>query len=216
MRKKVKRKTILIDGIRYYDDKPDTCRKCFFWKNRKVGCVLGTQNCYYLAEAVKTEQEKKCEGCCYAKGHPCVSAVCYKELDAWLRAIRANRAKEEGAANSISNQKAMLEEFAARQGFTNIVHFTDDGISGTCFDRPGFLAMMKEVEAGNVEYLCIKDMSRMGRDYLKVGQIMEILRQRGVRLIAINDGVDSARGDDDFTPFRNIMKNISCLGRVFC
>ncbi len=108
-------------------------------------------------------------------------------------------------SNSISNQKAMLEEFAAQQGFTNIVHFTDDGISGTCFDRPGFLAMMKEVEAGNVEYLCIKDMSRMGRDYLKVGQIMEILRQRGVRLIAINDGVDSARGDDDFTPFRNIM-----------
>ena len=108
-------------------------------------------------------------------------------------------------SNSISNQKAMLEEFAARQGFTNIVHFTDDGISGTCFDRPGFLAMMKEVEAGNVGYLCIKDMSRMGRDYLKVGQIMEILRQRGVRLIAINDGVDSARGDDDFTPFRNIM-----------
>ncbi len=108
-------------------------------------------------------------------------------------------------SNSISNQKAMLEEFAARQGFTNLVHFTDDGISGTCFDRPGFLAMMKEVEAGNVEYLCIKDMSRMGRDYLKVGQIMEILRQRGVRLIAINDGVDSARGDDDFTPFRNIM-----------
>ena len=108
-------------------------------------------------------------------------------------------------SNSISNQKAMLEEFAARQGFTSIVHFTDDGISGTCFDRPGFLAMMKEVEAGNVEYLCIKDMSRMGRDYLKVGQIMEILRQRGVRLIAINDGVDSARGDDDFTPFRNIM-----------
>lgn len=114
-------------------------------------------------------------------------------------------------SNSISNQKAMLEEFAARQGFTNIVHFTDDGISGTCFDRPGFLAMMKEVEAGNVEYLCIKDMSRMGRDYLKVGQIMEILRQRGVRLIAINDGVDSARGDDDFTPFRNIMNEMFSL-----
>ena len=108
-------------------------------------------------------------------------------------------------SNSISNQKAMLEDFAARQGFTNIVHFTDDGISGTCFDRPGFLALMREVEAGNVEYLCLKDMSRLGRDYLKVGQIMEILRQRGVRLIAINDGVDSARGDDDFTPFRNIM-----------
>ena len=65
--------------------------------------------------------------------------------------------------------------------------------------------MMKQVEAGRVKYLCIKDMSRLGRDYLKVGQIMEILRQKGVRLIAINDGVDSARGDDDFTPFRNIM-----------
>ena len=60
MRKQPKRRIILIDGVRYYNDKPDTCRKCFFWKNRKVGCVLGTQNCYYLAEAVKTEQEKKC------------------------------------------------------------------------------------------------------------------------------------------------------------
>ena len=111
----------------------------------------------------------------------------------------------EGESNSISNQKKQLEDYALQHGFPNPVHFTDDGISGTCFDRPGFLAMMKEVEAGNVEYLCIKDMSRLGRDYLKVGQIMEILRQKGVRLIAINDGVDSARGDDDFTPFRNIM-----------
>jgi len=111
----------------------------------------------------------------------------------------------EGESNSISNQKKQLEDYARQHGFPNPVHFTDDGISGTCFDRPGFLAMMKEVEAGNVEYLCIKDMSRLGRDYLKVGQIMEILRQKGVRLIAINDGVDSARGDDDFTPFRNIM-----------
>ncbi len=65
--------------------------------------------------------------------------------------------------------------------------------------------MMEEVEAGRVEAIVIKDMSRLGRDYLKVGQVMEILRQRGVRLIAINDGVDSLKGDDDFTPFRNIM-----------
>ena len=113
--------------------------------------------------------------------------------------------EQQGESNSISNQKILLEDFSKRQGFTSIVHFTDDGISGTCFDRPGFLAMMKEVEAGNVEVLCLKDMSRLGRDYLKVGQIMEILRQHGVRLIAINDGVDTARGDDDFTPFRNIM-----------
>ena len=64
---------------------------------------------------------------------------------------------QQGESNSISNQKKLLEEYADRQGFSNTVHFTDDGISGTCFDRPGFLAMMKEVEAGNVEYLCIKD-----------------------------------------------------------
>ena len=111
----------------------------------------------------------------------------------------------QGESNSISNQKKMLEDYARRNGLPNPTHFTDDGVSGTRFDRPGFLAMMEEVEAGWVEAIVIKDMSRLGRDYLKVGQVMEILRQKGVRLIAINDGVDSLNGDDDFTPFRNIM-----------
>ena len=120
----------------------------------------------------------------------------------------------QGESNSISNQKKMLEDYARRNGLPNPTHFTDDGVSGTRFDRPGFLAMMEEVEAGRVEAIVIKDMSRLGRDYLKVGQVMEILRQRGVRLIAINDGVDSLKGDDDFTPFRNIMKNISHSGKV--
>ncbi len=111
----------------------------------------------------------------------------------------------DGESNSISNQKKLLEDYARQHGFTNLMHFTDDGISGTQFDRPGFLALMKQIETGQVEYLLVKDMSRLGRDYLKVGQIMEILRQKGVRLIAVNDGVDSARGDDEFVPFRNIM-----------
>lgn len=111
----------------------------------------------------------------------------------------------QGESNSISNQKQMLEEYAKKNGFPNPIHFTDDGISGTRFDRPGFLAMMKEVEAGNVDTIILKDLSRMGRDYLKVGQYVEILRQKGVRLIAINDGVDSFKGEDDFLPFRNIM-----------
>ena len=111
----------------------------------------------------------------------------------------------QGESNSISHQKQMLEEFARRNNLPNPRHFTDDGVSGTRFDRPGFLAMMEEVEAGRVEAIVIKDMSRLGRDYLNVCQLMEILRQRGVRLIAINDGVDSLKGDDDFTPFRNIM-----------
>lgn len=111
----------------------------------------------------------------------------------------------QGESNSISNQKRMLMDFAKANDLPCPVHFTDDGISGTRFDRPGFMEMMDEVNKGNVGIICIKDMSRMGRDYLKVGQIMEMLRQKGVRLIAINDGVDTFKGDDDFTPFRNIM-----------
>ena len=110
-----------------------------------------------------------------------------------------------GESNSISNQKKLLEQYAKEHGFTNLVHFTDDGISGTRFDCPGFLAMIKEVESGKVGTILIKDMSRMGRDYLKVGQYMELLRQKNVRLIAVNENVDSFWEDDDFTPFRNIM-----------
>lgn len=111
----------------------------------------------------------------------------------------------QGESNSISNQKQLLEEYARRNGLSNVRHFTDDGISGTRFDRPGFVAMLEQIEKGNVEVVCIKDMSRLGRDYLKVGMYMETMRKLGVRLIAINDGVDSFSGDDDFTPFRNIM-----------
>ena len=111
----------------------------------------------------------------------------------------------QGESNSISNQKRILETFAKQNGFTNLRWYTDDGYSGANFQRPGFQAMLADIEAGKVGTVIVKDMSRLGRDYLKVGQVMEILRQRGVRLIAINDGVDSLKGDDDFTPFRNIM-----------
>lgn len=111
----------------------------------------------------------------------------------------------EGESNSIVNQKKILEEYASKNNLTNIIHFTDDGISGTQFDRPGFMEMMNGVNQGNIGCIIVKDMSRLGRDYLKVGQCMEILRQKGVRLIAINDNVDSFYREDDFTPFRNIM-----------
>ena len=120
----------------------------------------------------------------------------------------------QGESNSIVNQKKILEEYASKNNLFNIIHFTDDGISGTQFDRPGFMAMMNGVNQGNIGCIIVKDMSRLGRDYLKVGQCMEILRQKGVRLIAINDNVDSFYKDDDFTPFRNIMKNISHSGKV--
>ena len=114
----------------------------------------------------------------------------------------------QGESNSISNQKQMLEDFARRNGLPNPTHFTDDGISGTRFDRPGFLAMMEEVEAGRVEAIVIKDMSRLGRNYLQVGFYTEMLfPQKGVRFIAVNDNVDSASEgmDNDFTPLRNLF-----------
>ncbi len=102
----------------------------------------------------------------------------------------------------------MLEDYARRNGFPRPTHFTDDGISGTRFDRPGFKAMMAEVEAGNVEAIIVKDMSRLGRNYLQVGFYTEMLfPQKGVRFIAVNDNVDSANGgmDNDFTPLRNLF-----------
>ena len=111
----------------------------------------------------------------------------------------------QGEGNSIVNQKKTLEEYAKKNHLENIIHFTDDGISGTQFDRPGFMAMMNGVNQGNIGCIIVKDISRLGRDYLKVDQCMEILRQKGVRLIAINDNVDSFYREDDFTPFRNIM-----------
>ncbi|MDR2532281.1 MAG: recombinase family protein [Oscillospiraceae bacterium] len=111
----------------------------------------------------------------------------------------------QGESNSIINQKSMLEDYAVKNGFPNVRHFSDDGISGTRFDRPAFVEMMSEIEAGTVAVCVVKDMSRLGRDYLRVGLFMETLREKGIRLIAVNDGYDSDNGEDDFTPFRNII-----------
>ena len=111
----------------------------------------------------------------------------------------------QGESNSISNQKHLLMEYAVSHELPGPRHFADDGISGTRFDRPAFLEMMEEIEDGNIGTVLVKDMSRLGRDYLKVGQIVEMFRQKDVRLIAVNDGTDTLHGDDDFLPFRNIM-----------
>jgi len=115
---------------------------------------------------------------------------------------------EDGRENeslSIENQKAYLEEYAIRNGFTNFVHRTDDGWSGTRWDRPGFVKMMDEVEGGGVGAILIKDMSRLGRDHLRVGLFLEQLRDMGVRLIAVAEAIDTDKGEDDFMPFRNII-----------
>ena len=115
--------------------------------------------------------------------------------------------EQQGESNSIINQKQYLEEYAKRQGFSNIRHFTDHGISGTTFEREGFQKLIAEVEAGNVSTVIVKDMSRLGRNYLKVGFYTDIMfPEKGVRFIAVNNGVDSeTMGDNDFTPFLNIM-----------
>lgn len=115
--------------------------------------------------------------------------------------------EQAGESNSIQNQKKYLEEYARQKGLRNIRHFYDDGYSGTNFNRPGFAALLEEIEAGHVEVLIVKDLSRFGRNYLQVGYYTEILfPKKGVRFIAVNNNVDSANPtDNDFTPFLNIM-----------
>lgn len=103
-----------------------------------------------------------------------------------------------GESNSIINQKKYLEDYARRNGFGNIRHFTDDGFSGVNFNRPGFQALIKEVEAGNVATIIVKDMSRLGRNYLQVGFYTEVLfPQKDVRFLAINNSIDSDNASDN-------------------
>jgi len=111
----------------------------------------------------------------------------------------------EGESNSIANQKKFLETYAEKNGLMPYRHIQDDGYSGVNFQRPGFQEMAAEVQAGNVSACIVRDMSRFGRNYLQVGFYMELFEQAGTRIIAVNDGVDTLQGIDDFTPFRNII-----------
>ena len=121
----------------------------------------------------------------------------------------------QGDSNSIINQKKILQRYALDHGYKNYRFYIDDGISGTTFNRPGFQQMIADIEAGLVKRVIIKDMSRLGRDYLQVGMYTEIMfPEHDIHFIAVNDGVDSTQGDNEFTPFRNIIKNISHSGKV--
>ena len=114
--------------------------------------------------------------------------------------------EQQGPSLSIENQKRILETFARDNGFLNCRFFVDDGWSGANFQRPGFMEMMDCVESGEVKCVITKDLSRMGRNYLQVGMFTEItFPKKGVRFIAINDGVDSAQGDNDLTPLKNLF-----------
>ena len=128
-----------------------------------------------------------------------------------ITALYARLSQEDaldGESNSIANQKKILLKYATDNHFSNPRFFIDDGVSGVTFDRPGWNEMIRLAEAGKVQTVIVKDMSRMGRDYLKVGYYTEsFFAERDIRYIAINDGVDSDKGDNDFTPFRNLFND---------
>ena len=115
----------------------------------------------------------------------------------------------QGESNSIQNQRLILEKYAKENGFENLKFMADDGYSGTNFNRPSFKELMSLVENGEVETIIVKDMSRFGREYLEVGRYTEIVFPNyDVRFIAIGDGIDSLYGNDDFTPFKNIINEL--------
>ena len=124
--------------------------------------------------------------------------------------LRLSREDEQnGESNSISNQRAMLTDYAKKNAFKNVKIFVDDGVSGATFKRDGFQEMLDLIEQDMVSTVVVKDMSRFGRNYLEVGQLTEIVfPMHNVRLIAIADGVDSDKGEDDFTAFRNVINEL--------
>lgn len=123
-------------------------------------------------------------------------------------------------SNSISNQKKILQKAAKDKGYTDSIFFVDDGITGTTMKRPGFQKMIAAIEAGYISAVFVKDLSRLGRNYIEVGKLTEeFFPLHDVRLVAVSDGVDSDEGEDDFTPFKNIMneyyaKDISKKRRI--
>ena len=123
-------------------------------------------------------------------------------------------------SNSIQNQRKILQKAAKDKGHTDTVFFVDDGITGTTMKRPGFQKMLTAIEAGYISAVFVKDLSRLGRNYIEVGKLTEeFFPLHDIRLVAVSDGVDSDEGEDDFTPFKNIMneyyaKDISKKRRI--
>ena len=114
--------------------------------------------------------------------------------------------EQSGESNSIQNQKKYLEEYARQHGLRNIRHFYDDGYSGTNFNRPGFAALLEEVEAGRVETLVVKDLSRLGRNYIEVGRLTEeFFPNHDIRLVAVSDNIDTDEGENELAPIRNLF-----------
>ena len=109
-------------------------------------------------------------------------------------------------SNSISNQKKLLAKVAKERGYTNLVHFLDDGISGVTMDRPGFVEMIRQLEQGKAAAVFVKDLSRLGRNYIEVGRLTEeFFPDHDIRLVAVSDNIDTAEGENELAPIRNLF-----------
>lgn len=132
-----------------------------------------------------------------------------KAPNAWRAGLYLRLSRDDetaGESASIENQRKMLMDYAARSGFTVVAEYVDDGWSGTNFARPAFRRMLDEIERGYIDLVLVKDLSRLGRDYIQTGWYLEVvLPEKGVRLIAVNDGIDTAHGQADIAPFRNVV-----------
>lgn len=132
-----------------------------------------------------------------------------KAPNAWRAGLYLRLSRDDesaGESASIENQRKLLMDYAVRSGFTVVAEYVDDGWSGTNFARPAFRRMLEEIERGRVNLVLVKDLSRLGRDYIQTGWYLEVvLPEKGVRLIAVNDGIDTAHGQADIAPFRNVV-----------
>ena len=121
----------------------------------------------------------------------------------------------DGESYSIGNQKKLLIKVAKEKGYTNLVHFFDDGISGVTMDRPGFADMIQQLEQGKAAAVFVKDLSRLGRNYIEVGRLTEeFFPNHDIRLVAVSDNIDTDEGENELAPIRNLFKNISHSGKV--
>ena len=114
----------------------------------------------------------------------------------------------EGESYSIGNQKKLLTKVAKGKGYTNLVHFLDDGISGVTMDRPGFVEVIQQLEQGRAAAVFVKDLSHLGRNYIEVGRLTEeFFPEHDIRLMAVSDNIDTAEGENELAPIRNLFKN---------
>ncbi len=122
----------------------------------------------------------------------------------------------EGDSYSIQNQKKLLTKVAKEKGYTNLIHFFDDGISGVTMDRPGYKDMIAQLELGKASAVFVKDLSRLGRNYIEVGRLTEeFFPEHDIRLVSVSDAIDTDEGENELAPIRNLFKNIAHSGNVF-